>query len=524
MNLANTAWELLAENVPAGAERVAVVDGERACTYAELERRSAAVAQWLVERGIGRGDRVSIHLRKSLEQIVAMFGIWRAGAALVDVSHQWTAGQLDYVLRDCGVAALVTDARHAAALADRGLPTQLRAVLVVGEAPPDPRMAPFADLSAEPRAKVVRVIDRDLAAIMYTSGSTGLPKGVMLSHQNLVLGARSVARYLAIGPDDRLLSLLPLCFDYGLNQLLTTCLVGARLVLQAIPMPSEIAKTIANQGVTGFAAVPPTWVQFIPYLVETGTRLSTLRYVTNSGGKIPQSVLERMPKALPGVDIVLMYGLTEAFRSTFLPPHEFAEKMGAMGQAIPNAECWAIDPDLGVCGPGQEGELVHRGALISLGYWGRPEDTAAKIKPCPQLADLIGDEPVVYSGDIVRIDDDGDFWFVGRRDGMIKCSGFRLSPTEVEEIAHASGLVAEVVAFGLEDEALGEAVHVAVVPAIADGEALDSEALQRYFRAQMPHYMVPRAIHVRAAMPRTASGKIDRPRVIADCRDRAGGP
>jgi acyl-CoA synthetase (AMP-forming)/AMP-acid ligase II len=216
-----------------------------------------------------------------------------------------------------------------------------------------------------------------------------------------------------------------------------------------------------------------------------------------------------------------MYGLTEAFRSTWLPPGKFASKPGAIGQAIPNAECWVVDPDIGVCGPGQEGELVHRGALVSLGYWGRPEDTAAKIRPCPALAHLIGDEPVVWSGDIVRVDDDGDFWFVGRRDGMLKCSGFRLSPTEVEEIAHRSELIGEVVAFGVDDEALGQAVHVAVSPPARES-AVDIEALGRYFRDHMPHYMVPRAIHVRPAMPRTASGKIDRPRVIAESRDREG--
>jgi acyl-CoA ligase (AMP-forming) (exosortase A-associated) len=511
VNLANTAWELLAGNLPAGAERLAVVDGERRCTYGELERRAAAVAAWLTSRGVRRGDRVGIHLRKSLEEVVGMFAVWRAGAVAVDVSHQWTAAQLDYVLRDCGVKALVTDARHARDLEARGLPDTLEAVLVAGDAPTDATTPP------------VRTIDRDLAAIMYTSGSTGMPKGVMLSHQNLVLGARSVAQYLRISPDDRLLSLLPLCFDYGLNQVTSAALVGASVVLQAIPMPSEIAKTIANEGVTGFAAVPPTWVQLVPYLAETRTRLPSLRYVTNSGGKIPQSVLERMPEVFPGVDIVLMYGLTEAFRSTWLPPEKFAAKAGAMGQAIPNAECWVVDPDLGVCGPGQEGELVHRGALVSLGYWGRPEDTAAKIRPCAQLAHLIGDEPVVWSGDIVRVDEDGDFWFVGRRDGMIKCSGFRLSPTEVEEIAHASALVGEAVAFGVEDEALGEAVHLVVTPAASAAPSaktaeVDIPALERYFRSHMPHYMVPRAIHVRATLPRTASGKIDRPQVVAGCR------
>jgi len=515
VNLANTAWELLSELPTQRLDEVAVIDGARRCTYRELARRAAGVSEWLQGRGIRRGDRVAVHLRKSVEEVVALFGIWHAGAIAVDVSGQWTLGQLDYVLRDCGVRALVTDAKRARELAKTELPPDVQAVLVAGDAPADDRMDTFADVPSAPRAAATRVIDRDLAAIMYTSGSTGLPKGVMLSHQNLVLGARSVARYLAIGPEDRLLSLLPLCFDYGLNQLLTTCLVGATIVLQAVPMPSEIAKTIAAHEVTGFAAVPPTWVQLVRWLADTGTRLPSLRYVTNSGGKIPRPILEQMPEVLPGVDIVLMYGLTEAFRSTWLPPEKFAKKMGAMGQAIPNAEVWVVDPDLGVCGPGQQGELVHRGALVSLGYWGKPEATREKIRPCPQLAHLIGDEPVVWSGDIVEIDEDGDLWFVGRHDGMIKSSGFRLSPTEVEEIVHRSGIVGEVVAFGVDDDALGQAVHVSVTPLQSHG-TVDIEALERYVRAQMPHYMVPRAIHERAAMPRTASGKIDRPRVIAD--------
>lgn len=514
MNLAMTVWELLAENLSGGAERTAVVDGDRRCTYDELAHRATALAAWLNHHGIARGDRVAVHLRKSIEQVIAQFAIWRVGAVVVDISNQWTLQQLDYVLRDCGVRALVTEPKRAGELAVADLPDALVAVLVHGQAPDHPRMESGPEVLGHGHVRPAEVIDRDLAAIMYTSGSTGMPKGVMLSHQNLVLGARSVARYLGIGPDDRLLSLLPFCFDYGLNQLLTTCLTGATLVLQAIPMPSEIAKTIVGHSVTGFAAVPPTWVQLVHYLAQTGARLPSLRYVTNSGGKIPRSVLEQMPQVLPGSDIVLMYGLTEAFRSTWLPPEQFAQKMGAIGRAIPNVQTWIVDPSIGICGPGQQGELVHRGSLISLGYWGRPEDTAAKIRPCPQLAHLIGDEPVLYSGDIVRIDEDGDYWFVGRNDCMIKCSGFRLSPTEVEEIAHGSGLVGEVVAFGVEDESLGQVVHVVVTPAAA--VPVDIEGLQCYFRDHMPNYMRPRAVHVRAAMPLTASGKIDRPRVIAN--------
>jgi acyl-CoA synthetase (AMP-forming)/AMP-acid ligase II len=229
------------------------------------------------------------------------------------------------------------------------------------------------------------------------------------------------------------------------------------------------------------------------------------------------NVLKRMPAVFPGTDIVLMYGLTESFRSTFLPPRKFSAKMGAIGQAIPGAEIYVVRPDGGIANPGEEGELVHRGPLVSLGYWGKPEETSRKIRPCPGLAPLIGDEPVVWSGDTVRLDADGDLWFVGRTDAMIKTSGFRLSPDEVEDLVCRSGLVGDAVAFGVEDDDLGQVVHVAIT-------ALDDfhpEALARHCRRAMPHYMVPRRFHLwTEPMPRTASGKLARPEITRECRDR----
>lgn len=514
--LAFTFSDLLELNLDRRADHPLVVDRQRRATYAEIAGAAAGVAATLRDLGVRRGDRVVVHLHKSIEEVVAMFAVARLGAVFVNISHQWTVDQLDYVLRDSGAGVLFTDVRVARALTARGLPDGVRCVIVNGEAPAHPRMVAWADLPRAAPAPAPAGIDVDLAAILYTSGSTGAPKGVMLTHLNLVQGARSVARYLRNHPADRLLSLLPFSFDYGLSQLTTMCLVGGTIVLQPVMMAAEIVKTLAAHEVTGFAAVPPAWIQVVRFLAERRTPLPALRYVTNSGGKIPDDILRLMPQVFPGAEIFLMYGLTEAFRSTYLPPERFHDKMGSMGRAIPDVEVYVIAAGEGVCGPGQQGELVHRGSLISRGYWGKPEATAEKIRPCPELRHLIGDEPVVYSGDIVRLDEDGDLWFVGRNDAMIKASGFRISPTEVEDIVFRSGLVAEVVAFGVPHELNGQAVEVAVTyPA---GAPLDADALLAHCRRHMPTYMVPQRIHAwPGEFPRGGSGKIDRPQVTRRC-------
>jgi acyl-CoA synthetase (AMP-forming)/AMP-acid ligase II len=253
--------------------------------------------------------------------------------------------------------------------------------------------------------------------------------------------------------------------------------------------------------------------QVVRLLRDKPVAMPALRRVTNTGGKIPLNILESMQQLFAPAAIYLMYGLTESFRSTYLAPEKFSQKMGAIGQAIPGAEVYVIKRGVGVAGPGEEGELVHRGPLVSMGYWGRPDLTAEKIRSCPELSHLIGDEPVVYSGDIVRLDEDGDIWFVSRNDTLIKTSGVRVSPDEIEDLASRSGLVGDVVAFGVEDDELGQAIHISVTPLDGFSEA----ALLKHCRETMPSYMIPRKIHVwRDTMPRTASGKLDRPKVIRE--------
>lgn len=518
--LSTTFHQLLSDNLALRPGKQAVVDHDRAASFQEIDAEVAALAGYLKEQGIGPGDRVIVHLRKSIPEVVAMFAVSRIGAVVVNVNIQWTLDQLSYVTDDCRATLLIVEPLAAKALAARSLPPSATRVLVQGPAPDADRFDEWPRAREAKAAAEVSRLDTELAMILYTSGSTGKPKGVMLSHRNLLAGARSVARYLDLAEDDRLLSVLPYSFDYGLNQLTTMMLTGGTVVHQPVAMATEIVQSVQQHAITGLAAVPPLWSQIVRLLDEKPTALPSLRRITNSGGKISPNILERLPNVFPSVDVYLMYGLTEAFRSTFLAPHKFATKMGSIGQAIPGAEVHVIQHGKGVAGPGEEGELVHRGPLVSMGYWERPEATRDKIRPCPELESLLGSEPVVYSGDIVRVDDEGDLWFVGRNDAMIKTSGFRLSPEEVEDHISRSGLVGDVVAFGVDDDLLGEAVHVAVMPL----QPLDRAALLKHCRQTMAHYMVPKAVHVwRDTMPRTASGKLARPEVVRTCKDSLRG-
>lgn len=508
-----TFYDLLEKNLTGRGSHPALIEGGSQISYAELGHRAEALAGWLEEVGVRRGDRVGIHLHKCSEEVIAMFAVARLGGVFVNIYHQWKVGQVSYVVGDCGIKVLFTNSRLAKELAANKLPDSLAQVVVKGPAPDHPKMVSWNDLPSNLTSSRVRVVDQDLAALLYTSGSTGQPKGVMLTHLNVIHGARSVACYLNNIPEDRLMGLLPMSFDYGMSQLTTMCLVGGSVVLQPVAMAAEIVNTLVSQRVTGLAGIPPMWIELVRYLRAQPTELHHLRYVTNSGGAIPRSILEAMPSVFPGTKVYLMYGLTEAFRSTFLEPEMFHEKMGSIGKAIPNVEVFVVDHDQGLCGPGEQGELLHRGSLISAGYWGQPEETAAKIKPCPHLAHLIGDEKVLYSGDIVRLDGDGYLWFVSRADAMIKCSGFRVSPSEIEDTIYQSSLVRHVVAFGVADELKGQVVHVVVSSPAS--HPVNVEQLLHYCRRHMPAYMVPHRIHQwPGEMPKTGSGKIDRVTVI----------
>ncbi len=485
--------------------------------YLTLARLVQSVAGTLMSLGLERSDRVAVFLEKRIEGVATLFGISAAGGVFVPVNPVLRAPQVAHILKDCNVRILVTSPERLGMLSDVLKECHdLHTVLVVGDHVPVQPLLPLRLLSWE--QTVVgssfaghRVINADMAAILYTSGSTGRPKGVVLSHLNMVTGAHSVAEYLRIHPEDRLLSVLPLSFDYGLNQITTAFLTGACAVLINYLLPVDIVRTMARERITGLAAVPPLWIQLAqaPWTPEATQHL---RYFTNSGGAMPRAVLNKLRAIFPQASPFLMYGLTEAFRSTYLPPEEVDRRPDAIGKAIPNAEILVVREDGSPCAANEPGELVHRGVLVSLGYWNDPEKTAERFKPVPgRCKELPLTEMAVWSGDTVKRDEEGFLYFVSRRDEMIKTSGYRVSPTELEEVVYSTRLVSEVVALGIPHSTLGQAIVLMVTPTAAGG-SVDVNALMAECRRLLPSYMVPAEIrvHPELSLPRNPNGKIDR--------------
>mgnify|MGYP000107774484 CR=1 FL=1 len=518
--------ELLHDLVQVSARRTplakALVHGDHHWTYGQLAALVERFAGGLAGLGVQRAERVGIYLEKRFETVVASFGAPAAGAVFVPLNPLLKAEQVFHIARDCGMCVLVTSSQRLGLLAPQlALCTELRHV-VLTEAPAEPPVLPpgmswclWSDLLDAPYRPGQRSIDCDLAAILYTSGSTGRPKGVVLSHRNMVAGAKSVASYLDNGPHDTLLAALPLSFDAGFSQLTTAFHSGACVVLLNYLLPLDVLKAMAREKVTGLTAVPPLYIQLSQierWPSETGKHL---RYFANTGGRMPRETLDVLRSRVPQAKPFLMYGLTEAFRSTYLPPEEVDRRPDSIGKAIPNAEILVLREDGTECDPDEPGELVHRGALVGQGYWNDAEKTAERYKLLPaglggRTEGLQLPEFAVFSGDTVRKDADGYLYFVGRRDEMIKTSGYRISPTEVEEVLYATKLVGECVAFGVDHPQLGQAIQVIATPA-AGSDALDAEALLAECRRHMPAYMVPAGIHAEAGpLPRNPNGKIDR--------------
>ena len=526
---------LLPELIAAAAAREpdarALTDGLVSLTYAELSSAVDRFAAGVIGLGLLRGERVAIYLEKRFEAVVASFGATAAGAVFVPLNPLLKPEQVAFIMKDCDVRVLVTSPERLALLTDvLGRCDALRHVVMTGggQAPePAPQtlgLMTWGALLAGAPGPRHRVIDIDMAAILYTSGSTGQPKGVVLSHRNMVAGAKSVASYLENTAADTLLAALPLSFDAGFSQLTTAFHVGARVVLLNYLMPRDVLKAMQRERVTGLTAVPPLNIQ-LAQMAWPDAIGESLRYFANTGGHMPRETLGLLRQRVPNSRPFLMYGLTEAFRSTYLPPEEVDRRPDSIGKAIPNAEILVLRADGRPCETNEPGELVHRGALVGMGYWNDAEKTAERYKLLPTCAagreaGLQLPEFAVYSGDTVRRDADGFIYFIGRRDEMIKTSGYRVSPTEVEEVLYATTLVGECVAFGVDSPTLGQAIQVIATPP-PDARLLDAIAVLAACRARMPAYMVPAGIEAGVGpLPRNPNGKIDRKLLAAEWGQR----
>jgi acyl-CoA ligase (AMP-forming) (exosortase A-associated) len=497
--------QIVADSARRSPDSAALTYKDTTVSYAELWDEIVAVAGGLRGLGLRRGERVAVYLDKRIETVTSIFGTSAAGGVFVPVNPVLKAKQVAYILDDCSVRVLITTAERLELLSEELAQTAVEHVIVLGDAPEG--ATAWEDFLSPGEHVEPRVIDIDMAAILYTSGSTGKPKGVVLSHRNVLTGGASVSQYLGNHAGDVILAALPLSFDAGFSQLTTAFTVGAHVVLVNYLLARDVMRLCAKHQVTGLTCVPPLWIQLTELeWPEEATR--SMRYFANTGGRMPRSTLTKLRAIFPAAKPFLMYGLTEAFRSTYLDPAEVDRRPDSIGKAIPNAEILVVRPDGTPCEPGEEGELVHRGALVAMGYWNDPARTAERFKPAPgREGGITTTELAVWSGDMVKTDEEGFLYFVGRKDEMIKTSGYRVSPMEIEEVAYATGLVRDAVALGVEDPRLGQ--RIVLVASAADGE-LDTERLLAEFRQQLPLYMVPSDVIVRSELPRSPNNKFDR--------------
>jgi amino acid adenylation domain-containing protein len=459
------------------------------------------MATALVAAGVRSDDRVAILLEDGVDTVAAFFGVVAAGGIALILNEALRARQRAHVLEDSGAALVLTTAELSGARPPDG-PCR---VLLVEDVPTAGQFDPIRRLGADP------------AQIVYTSGSTGQPKGVTVSHANLWASAQVVTSYLGIAATDRIAGLLPFSFVYGMSQVLCALAAGATLVIERSPLAMQLATQLRTQRVTVLAAVPPLWFQLLDAPPFRNEPLPHLRIMTNAGGRLPVAAVRALRQAQPQAQLFLMYGLTEALRCTYLASGEVDRRPDSMGRAIPGAAVFVLADNLTRCAAGEVGELVYRGPTVALGYWNDAAATARVFRPHPLRAAPAPDgERVVFTGDLVRQDDEGFLYYVGRRDRMIKTLGYRVSPDEVAEVIYASGEVADCVVGAEPDEVRGQRIVAHVV--LAPGGSL--ERLKRHCGIELPRYMQPARLELRVSLPRLPSGKHDL--VAAGVTPRAG--
>ncbi|MDP2207239.1 MAG: AMP-binding protein [Bacteroidota bacterium] len=482
------------------ASKIVLIENNEKVTYSELQDKVNKFASFISHKGLKKGDRVAIYLPRSIDAVVALFATWLNGCVGVIINDVLKKQQVNYIIDHSGASLIISNEK---------MLSSLEAISLTKEA-----MVRIDQSYAEPgNANFPKVIGSDVALIIYTSGSTGMPKGVILSHTNLISGAYIISDYLKLSHDDIILSLLPFSFDYGLNQLLTVVLVGGTLVIQNSVFPADICKTLLAENITGMAGVPLLWQQLAhersPFIKK---QFPSLRYITNSGGRMPESLTRLFRKCHPHVQIYLMYGLTEAFRSTYLPPSEVDVRPTSMGRAIPNVEILLLNENREKCKAGEVGEVVHRGACVALGYWRDEKNTAERFGylDFPEHGGVYK-ERVVFSGDYAKMDEKGYLYYVGRKDQMIKSHSVRVSPEEIEAFLFASDMLAHVVVFAVPKNEVEQSIIAAVMP--HDRSTFNSNKLLAYCKTEMPDYMIPSDTWLIENVPQTSTGKPDRVRL-----------
>ena len=484
-------------------DKIALIAGERRISYRALATDAARLARALRGRGVGRGERVVIFLDNSPETVIAIFAVLQAGAVFSVVNPGTKLDKLAYILNNCGARALITEPRLMAVASEAAKSAPSVAFTF---------LTPFIDLPYEEvdDEKQNPGIDLDLAMIVYTSGSTGFPKGVMMTHQNVVAAASSITAYLESAADDVVLSVLPLAFDYGLYQALMCAKVGATLVLEkSFTYPAVLLDKLRRERVTGLPLVPTVAAVLLQLKDLVPGAFPDLRYITNTAAALPPAHIARLQELFPATKIYSMYGLTECKRCTYLPPAQLPVRPGSVGIAIPGTEAYVVDETGRKVPPGVTGELVIRGGHVMKGYWGDPQATERALRPGP-----FPWEKVLYTGDLFRTDDEGYLYFVARKDDIIKSRGEKVSPKEVENVLYELAGVREAAVVGVPDPVLGMAIKAVIS---TDPQAgLTERDVIRHCARRLEDFMVPKSVEFRDGLPKSANGKISRSQVMME--------
>jgi long-chain acyl-CoA synthetase len=490
------------------AKTALICQGQR-LTYPEINSKANHLAQALRAHGVSRGDRVAIYMPNSVATVVGIFAALKAGAVFVVVNHTTKKDKLAYILNNCTASALLVESRRAHLVQELFSEVPSLKVCFFDGGPVEDQISqsslPCVNLAAVetdyPDEQLPHInIDLDLACLIYTSGSTGDPKGVMSDHSNMVFAASSIIEYLGNVEDDIVIDVLPLSFDYGLYQLLMVFKFGGTLVLeQSFAYPAAILQTLERERVTGLPGVP-TVFSILVKMDLSPYDMSSLRYLTNTAAALPPSHILQLKEKFPQATLFSMYGLTETKRTLYLPPDQLPVRPGSVGIPIPGTEAWVEDDEGHRLGADEVGELVVRGRHVMRGYWNDPVTSAVRFRP-----GKISGERLCYTGDLFRMDSDGFFYFVGRKDDIIKSRGEKVAPKEVENVLYMLPGVVEAAVVGVDDPVLGQAVKAFLV---VEGNSLTEKQVLAHCRANLEDFMIPRYVEFRDQLEKTSSGKI----------------
>ncbi len=500
-------------NVLIRPDKVAIKCDGQTVTYRQLHDRAIRLACHLTAHGLKKGDRVAIWMDNSIEACISIYAALLAGGVFVAINPGSKADKLIFILNDCQARFLLTQAdRHSnfAGLLQQA-PGLVELILEPAWTTNHPQFASWTDVTTGSPGETTlpAVIDVDLAAFIYTSGSTGNPKGVMMTHHNMHSAARSIISYLENTPDDVVINVLPLSFDYGLYQFLMVMTFGGTLVLEKdFTYPAMLVQRLLQEHVSGFPGVPTVFGMLFKYRTMASMKFPNLRYISNTGAALPEEFIQRLRTLFPGVRIYSMYGLTECKRVAFLPPDEIARKPNSVGHAMPNTEVYIVDEDDQPVGPNQIGELIVRGSNVMQGYWNLPEETDRVL--CRGRHPY---ERALRTGDLFKTDQDGYLYYIGRKDDIIKSRVEKVSPKEVENVLYRMEGIEEAVVFGEADTLLGQTVRAVVKRGLSC--TLTDKEIIRFCSAHLESFCVPKTVTFVEEMPKNANGKIDKKQMIA---------